>query len=267
MAHISPAVSVVIPAFNASRYIRETLNSVLSQTFADFEIIVVDDCSSDETKAIVMGVSQLDDRVTLICLDENMGAPAGPRNIGVRAAKGRWVAFLDADDIWHPRKLEEQVKLLRCSGGKFCSTASTHFNHTNKVTFPSIVDIQVERISYFQQQLKCRTPASSVLVDTDLIKKHPFNESLTFKAREDLDCWLHCHEEIGFSLKITNPLIGYRISDGQISGNKWTMFRRHLHVLKAYRKMDGSGLGFSAYMFTASHFLLSLYSRYVKRGL
>jgi teichuronic acid biosynthesis glycosyltransferase TuaG len=267
MSKVVPTVSVILPVFNVAEYIRETLNSVIAQTYHNFEIIIIDDCSSDNTRSIVREIREGDARLNLICLEKNMGAPAGPRNIGVAKAKGKWIAFLDADDTWHPRKLEEQLKLLVSSGNRFCSTASIHVKHGSEIVFPSFGDTRSIRVTYFQQQLKFRTPTSSVIADADLIKKYPFNESPEFKAREDLDCWLHCHEEIGHSVKIVQPMMGYRIISDQISANKWTMLTRHIYVLRMYKKMDGSGLGLAAYAFTLSHFLISMYTRFFKKGL
>jgi teichuronic acid biosynthesis glycosyltransferase TuaG len=125
----------------------------------------------------------------------------------------------------------------------------------------------IERIAFLKQLIKFRTPTSSVVANRELLLRHPFNEDLSFKAREDLDCWLHCHEEIGASIKLKHPLMGYRIVAGQISGGKWTMMRRHFHVLRAYRFKSGRSLGPGALLFTFSHFLFAVYYRLLKKSL
>nr|WP_256498773.1 glycosyltransferase family A protein [Chroococcidiopsis sp. CCNUC1] len=103
-----PKVSVIIPAYNAMKYLPATLGSLLSQTFDDFEAIVVNDGSFDETEK---WVSQIEDpRVKLIC-QQNKGL-AGARNTGINQATGEYIAFLDADDLWEPSKLEKQVAVL-----------------------------------------------------------------------------------------------------------------------------------------------------------
>ncbi len=104
-------VSVIIPAYNASRFIRETLHSALSQTYKEIEIVVVDDGSTDDTAEIVTRFSEADGRVRLLS-QQNQGASAA-RNHGISASTGEFIAFLDADDLWHPTKLEKQVKLLQ----------------------------------------------------------------------------------------------------------------------------------------------------------
>lgn len=262
-----PAVSVIIPAYNAQKYIAATLDSVVAQSFRDFEVLVIDDCSTDSTAERVQAYCAQDSRVRLITLPQNRGAPAGPRNIGVREAHGEWVAFLDADDIWHPGKLECQVSALQATGAQFCSTRMVDFQDERELRLAPVSRPAIERIGFLKQLIKFRTPTSSVVVRRELITRHPFNEAMSFKAREDLDCWLHCHEELRWSIKLAHPMVGYRIIPGQISGRKWTMLKRHYHVLRQYRFRSGAALGVGAAVFTASHFLFALYYRLLKRGL
>lgn len=264
----SPQVSIVMPAYNAAAYLEDTLASVFRQTFTDWELLVIDDCSKDDTSALVQRHQQSDARVRLITLTRNMGAPAGPRNIGVRAARGRWIAFLDSDDLWHPDKLQVQLVALERTGAKFCSTQMLDFSSGETPELQAADPDQFEWISYRRQLVKYRTPTSSVVVDRELLLRFPFNEDLSYKAREDLDCWLHCHEVLGRSIKITAPMMGYRIIEGQISGKKWTMFKRHFHVLKRYRRLSQRSFStLEALAYTLSHFFLAFYYRLIKKGL
>ena len=117
----APSVTVLIPAFNAAATIRRALDSVLAQTYGDYEIIVIDDASSDATAEIV--ATQYTDQVRLLRLPRNLGE-SGAMNTGIAVAKGRWIAFLDADDEWLPEKLVRQIAVmesnpnavLACSG-------------------------------------------------------------------------------------------------------------------------------------------------------
>lgn len=263
-----PLVSVIMPAYNAAEYIEATLDSLLAQTFDDWELLVVNDCSTDNTVALVNAYKEKDSRIHLVDLKKNMGAPAGPRNIGVKKALGNWIAFLDADDIWHSEKLTRQMDVLKKTGARFCSTQMTDFSSGEKPILKDAVPDQIEWVSYKKQLIKFRTPTSSVVADRELILKYPFNEDLRYKAREDLDCWLHCHEEIQKSVKIASPMMGYRIIDGQISGNKWSMFKRHLFVLRQYKKLSGKLMPFpEAFLFTVTHFVLAFYYRVAKSEL
>ena len=109
-----PLVSVIVPAYNAARYIRQALESVCTQTYRDIEVIVVDDGSRDETPAIVEEFATSDPRVRLL-LQNNAGVGAA-RNMGLRQAQGVYIAPIDADDIWHPGKLEAQVACMEAHG-------------------------------------------------------------------------------------------------------------------------------------------------------
>ncbi|MGY4830607.1 glycosyltransferase family 2 protein [Sphaerotilaceae bacterium SBD11-9] len=265
MTTLPPTVSVVVPCFNAAAYISRTLESVLAQTYSAFELIVVDDKSTDQTTEIVERYAWQDARVKLIRMPKNAGAPAAPRNAGVTAASGEWVAFLDADDLWHPRKLELQMRALEAQGAQMCSTQMKDFRDERDIVpqeappYPSIL-----RITWRQQLIKYRTPTSSIVVRRELMLLNPFNEDLSYKAREDTDCFIRMHEFMDSSIKIAHPLVYYRQQMNQISGNKWKMVGRHLAMLKKYRCRSGGGLGAMAYVYTLTHFVASIYLRSIR---
>lgn len=104
-------VSIITPTYNCGLYIKETIESVISQTYVNWELLIVDDCSTDNTKAIVTKYLEQDNRIQYHCLDKNSGA-AVARNYALKIATGRWIAFLDSDDLWNPDKLERQVTYM-----------------------------------------------------------------------------------------------------------------------------------------------------------
>jgi teichuronic acid biosynthesis glycosyltransferase TuaG len=261
-------VSVIIPCFNAARFIAETIDSVMAQTYSSFELMVVDDKSTDGSAELVESYTRTDPRVRLIRMPKNAGAPAAPRNFGVIAARGEWVAFLDADDLWHPRKLELQMQALNAHSALMCSTQMKDFRDGERIVFePSPVPLPIGRVTMLQQLLKYRTPTSSIVASREFMLRHPFNEDPSYKAREDTDCFIRVHEDIPFSIKIIHPLVFYRQQAGQISGNKWKMVGRHLAMLKKYRLKSGKGLGAMVYIYTFTHFLASVYLRLIRRML
>lgn len=263
----SGLVSIVMPAYNAADYISATLDSVIAQTYIDWELIIVDDCSSDDTVSVVQSYIEQDSRIELIKLSSNCGAPAHPRNVGVRAANGKWVALLDSDDIWHPSKLQLQMEALANTGASFCSTQLINFKHTSEICFGDRVDTKIQKVSFKDQLIKFRTPTSSVVLKRDLLLKFPFNEDLKYKAREDMLCWLQVLEYLGGSIKIQHPLLYYRIVDGQISGNKLPMAKRTLLVLNDFQFSCGKKLGLSKYLYFFTHMALSFYLRVIKKTL
>jgi glycosyltransferase involved in cell wall biosynthesis len=114
--YVAGLISCIVPVFNGERYIRETLDSILGQTYSPVEVIVADDGSTDNTRAVVAGFGP---RVT--CLHQANAGPAAARNLGLAAARGEFVAFLDSDDLWHAEKLERQIALFReCPELDYC---------------------------------------------------------------------------------------------------------------------------------------------------
>lgn len=105
-------VSIITPCYNAEKFISETIESVMSQTYTEWEMIIVDDCSTDNSANIVKQYQSNDNRIKYFCTEKPSGSPTLPRNIGIQNAKGRYIAFLDADDIFMPTKLENQVKIF-----------------------------------------------------------------------------------------------------------------------------------------------------------
>ncbi|MEG1820941.1 MAG: glycosyltransferase family 2 protein, partial [Malacoplasma sp.] len=106
---MSIIVSIIMPSFNSEATIERSIKSVLSQTFNNWELIIIDDCSTDSSHEVIQHYVDQDIRIKLICLEENSGAAAA-RNTGIEHAKGQFIAFLDSDDYWHPEKLEKQLK-------------------------------------------------------------------------------------------------------------------------------------------------------------
>src|SRR5512143_290483 len=205
-----PLVSVVIPWYNAARFSEGTLRSVLAQTHRELEVIVVDDASTDDSAALVERVAGSDPRVKLLRRTRNAGTPGAPRNEGVAAARGEWIAFLDADDLWHPRKLELQLRALREHGAQMCSTSMVDFRDEAEIRQTEVTNPPVQRVDLGMQLRKYRTPTSSIVAHRDLMRRLPFNEQMRYKAREDTDCFIRAHEEVPYSIKLMHPLVFYR---------------------------------------------------------
>jgi len=115
-------VSIITPAYNSEKTIGEAIQSVLNQTYQNWEMIIINDCSRDQTLQIVITYSLKDNRITVIDLERNNGV-ANARNIGIKKAKGRYIAFLDSDDLWSPQKLSKQVDFMKEKKCYFSYTA------------------------------------------------------------------------------------------------------------------------------------------------
>lgn len=123
-------VSIIVPNYNCEKFIEETVNSVINQTYGNWELLIVDDCSTDNSVEIIRKFCALDERIKLFVNEKNSGAAAS-RNRAMREATGKWIAFLDSDDLWLPEKLERQLAFMTENGYKFSYTAYEHIDENS----------------------------------------------------------------------------------------------------------------------------------------
>lgn len=228
-----PFISVVIPAYNAESFIGETLESVRVQTFSDYEVIVVDDGSTDRTAEIASGY----DGVTVI--GQSNRGEAGARNTGIRAARGKYVAFLDADDIWLPSKLEKQASHL-------VAHPPTAWTYTDALVFDSATRRTICRIGArirlheggILRPLLLRSfipSATPVVMRSALIDAGFFDEARERRIGEDWSMWLRIAERHAIKL-IDEPLAMIRMHS--------TNMTRLVDPFEAYRSkraiLDGA---------------------------
>ena len=211
-------VSVVMPLYNAANTIRESINSVLRQTHSDFELIVVDDCSTDDGSKIVEDMARIDTRIKLIQLDRNGGAGVA-RNTAIEAADGKYIAFLDADDQWREDKLEIQLKAFKenqtalvCSG---YVVVDQNYNKTG-IRRPK------EWITYDDLLKSNLIGCLTAIYDTDRVGKMYMP---TIRKRQDYALWLNIVRTAGPAYCIHRELSQYYIQPNSISSNKLEMLR------------------------------------------
>jgi len=207
---ILPEVSVIIPTFNRASTIKRAVDSVLFQSFRDFELIVVDDGSTDETQALL---SDFSDKIKILKTD-NRGVSAA-RNLGAQAASGRSIAFLDSDDEWMPAKLEKQLKLMKNSRFRICQTEERWIRNGKFVNKPA--RYKKHEGDIFSHCLKlCAVTPSSVLLEKSLFFEYGgFDESLP--VCEDYDLWLRMSPDQPFGLVDEELIIKYGGHGDQLS--------------------------------------------------
>lgn len=217
-------VSVIIPSYNSEKYIGATLASVCAQTYPDFEVLVMNDCSQDRTAEIVEKYAQEDSRVHLINLPGNIGV-SHARNQGVSMASGEWIAFLDSDDMWTKDKLEKQLKLqerLRAKKSaiedpQFLFTGSS-FIDENGDPLASVLHVP-EHVDFSELLKQNIISCSSVLIRRSLMLKYPMPCSDQF--HEDFATWLTIlKNENMVAYGLDEPLLIYRVTRSSRSGNK-----------------------------------------------
>ena len=176
-------VSVVTPTYNSSNFIVDTIKSVISQTYTDWELIIVDDCSLDDTLEIVQSYIVKDSRIQLIQLPQNSGASVA-RNAAIKASKGRYISFLDSDDLWLPDKLEKQLAFMRSNYFAFTYTAYDKIN----VDSQKFGEIGIpDKVSYNDLLKVCSIGCLTVIYDTKYFGK-VYMPSI--RKRQDLGLWL-----------------------------------------------------------------------------
>lgn len=240
-------VSVIITTYNSSNTISDTIKSVLTQTYKNIEVIVVDDCSLDNTITTVEKLNQKN--IKIIKLDKNSGGPAYPRNIGIDNAKGFYIAFLDSDDLWHPRKIELQVSLHQVKGIQFSSYEKLNFTDdvpSNKTE----VKMNLNSYSFNELVMKNKIVTSGTLINTRVLKKYNFNTKEKFVAVEDFLLWLTILKNEKINAYIINEkLVYYRIHNANISKNKIKMIKKFYHVNRYFNPVYKSFLNTTIYIF------------------
>jgi glycosyltransferase involved in cell wall biosynthesis len=214
----TPLVSVIIPAYNAARYIEDTLASVIAQTIQDIEIIVVNDGSTDKTKEILDRIASADIRINPI--HKSNSGVSDTRNIGMKQAKGQYLAFLDADDIWQPNKLEIQINALKIHGSNWCITDCDTMDE-----FGNILNNNISKMpkckSHFEELLTWNTE-SFVGVMSSLVIDRAFSDGIRFNAAisspADRDFVIHLARKSNV-LYIPESLWQYRILTNSMSRN------------------------------------------------
>lgn len=263
---MQPQVSIVIPTYNSAAFIADTLESVLRQTIDSWEVIVADDCSTDTTCAIVEEFASKDARIRLIQLPQNSGRPAVPRNIAIRESRGKYIALLDSDDLWHPQKLEIQIAAMQKTNVPFSSTRIKRFSNIlelNDISHEKFDGsaIDITTLSHDRLLRKNTICNSSVIVKRELIIEAPFNEDIRYKAIEDYHCWLILHQRYGLSsIVLEAPLTFYRLVESSISRSKLFMLQRNIIMYSEY-SVRGKKLGLKRFFYLATYVYYSLMRR------
>ena len=210
---MSDLVSIIMPSYNTGHFIKETIESVLVQSYFNWELIIVDDCSTDNTDEIV-NQFLVDERIHYIKSDTNSGA-AVSRNRALREAKGRWIAFLDSDDLWEPQKLEKQIAFMQSNG--------YHFSYTNYIEIDekSVPNGKFitgpRRITKHGMYNYCWMGCLTVMYAADVVGLIQITD---IKKNNDYAMWLKVCKKAECYL-LDETLAKYRKRDGSISNNSY----------------------------------------------
>jgi teichuronic acid biosynthesis glycosyltransferase TuaG len=236
---IEGLVSIVTPAYNAERFLPETIESVRQQTYRDWELNIVDDCSVDGTRETVERYAMRDGRIRLLPLARNSG-PAMARQAAVEAARGRYVAFLDSDDLWMPAKLERQLEFMSRHGAGLSFTAFRRISNDG-MRVGRLIPVP-ERLTYGQLLGHTAIATSTALIDRGVTG--PFRMVTTYY--DDFALWLEITRRGFAAFGLREDLMRYRVLGGSVSRNKARSARM---VWRIYRETEGLGWIRSAWCF------------------
>lgn len=226
-------VSIITPLYNAEKFIQETAESIFAQSYPHWEWIVVNDCSSDASSEIIEKYATLDPRIKLIKNEKNLKT-AQTRNRGIAQAKGKYIAFIDSDDIWHPEKLSKQIEFMKRTGSSFSYHAYRKFrgsvdNTGNLITVP-------DELSYTDLLKSNQIACLSAVYDAETIGKFDMPDG--YKAREDYLCWLNILKTIPAAHGINECLGYYRVLPNSYSSNKLEVAKLQWRVYREVEKLN-----------------------------
>ena len=226
-----PLVSVIMPAYNAGKYIEEAIRSVIAQTVTDWELLVIDDCSTDETCAIVAKLAEQDERIRLFRNEENRGV-ARTRNRGLDLCRGQYVALLDRDDLWLPEKLAKQLQQLRDTGAElgYCSYAMIDKNGCS-----IRADYLVPEAATYEWILRENVIGCSTAIMTQHVAKR--NKFSTDFYHEDYVMWLSLLKEGIRACGCQEVLAKYRVTSDSRSGDKLRSAKNRWKILRVYLEL------------------------------
>lgn len=235
-----PLVSIITPVYNAERFLSDTIKSVQNQTYKNWEILLIDDCSKDNSAQIIKEFQKYDNRIKYIKLKKNSGASVS-RNEGIRNAKGRFIAFVDSDDVWKPEKLEIQIKYMLKENLGFTFTSYRYMKENGELT--NKIAKAPSKINYNGLLKNTIIGCSTVVIDREIVD---YFEMPLVRRGQDTATWLQILRKEKYAYGIEQDLVNYRLVGESLSSNKIIALKR---TWNTYRNVEKLGLLKSSYVF------------------
>ena len=232
-------VSIIVPMYNAEKFIGKTIESVLAQTYQNWEMLIMNDVSTDNSLAIVSLYAKKDERIKIVNTEKNVGVVKG-RNFLIDLASGKYIAFLDADDYWHNEKLEKQIKFMKEKNASISCTEYTRVKENEEKINDVIIK---EEISYNDMLKNNYLGCLTVIYDAKKIGKRYFKE---LEKNEDYVLWLEIVKDVNTIYGLKENLAYYRVLDNSRSSNKVKTAKVRWEI---YRKIEKLSLLKSVYYF------------------
>lgn len=225
-------VSVIMPTYNCGKFIAESIDSVLKQTVKDWELVIVDDCSTDNTVEVLKPYLAAHVNIRYHCLEKN-GGPAAARTEAIRMAKGRYLAFLDSDDLWAPDKLEKQIAFMEKNGAAFSCTAYEEMDEAGNSL--RVVSTPPKKTDY-RKMLRLSNPIGNltVMYDQEKLGKYAVPP---IRKRNDFALWLQILKDEQYCWGMPEVLGRYRIRANSVSSNKASQVKYHWQLYHEIEKL------------------------------
>jgi glycosyltransferase involved in cell wall biosynthesis len=228
----TPLVSIITPTYNSEKFIRATILSLLSQTYTNWEMIIVDDCSTDATEEIIQEFIKEDYRISFYQLQKNSG-PGIARNQAVDLAKGRYIAFLDSDDLWKPEKLQKQIEFLTLNNLPFTFSFYECIDEDGK---PLNIKIEAPLKLHYFQLFFCNFVGNLTgIYDSNYFGKIPIS---SIRKRQDWMVWLTVLKKIKTAQPFPESLAFYRVRKDSISSSKWKLIQHNFTVYRQFHQFN-----------------------------
>ena len=257
-----PLVSIITPSFNSAKFIAETIQSMQNQTYQQWEMIIVDDCSSDETVSIIQEIANKDSRIQLIKLEKNSGTGVA-RSTALEKATGKFIAFLDADDLWKPEKLDKQLDFMKANNLPF---TFSFYDCINEAGVPLNRRIEAPLHLSYQQLFFCNYVGNLTgIYDANYFGKIPVS---SIRKRQDWMMWLTILKKIQFAQPVPESLAFYRIRENSISASKLDLVKHNFLVYRTHHRLNliGATLCMIGFLFTQL-ILKPRYSKTIKASI
>lgn len=233
-------VDIIMPVHNGEEYIEEAINSIKQQTYKNWRLIIIDDASTDNTiNVIENNINDIKNKVLLIKSNNNIGS-AEARNLGIRKSNNRYIAFLDADDIWYKDKLRKQIEFMRKNNYSFTYTLFTYLKKQKKKE----VKVFPKSLNYKQALGNTFILTSTVIIDTKYVSKEKIFMKNVFN--EDTATWWQILKSGNIAYGLKENLTLYRIRKNSLSSNKFKNLKRNWNL---YRKVENLSVLKSSYYF------------------
>lgn len=249
---LNQLVSIIMPAFNSEKFISKSIQSILNQTYTNWELIIIDDASTDNTYSIIKSYSSNNPKIKVVKNQKNLG-PAVSRNLGIDISQGEWIAFCDSDDLWNSEKLEKQMSLIEKYNYDFVFSGYNIINEEGKIISKFIP----QKSSYTLHDIlkHCDIGILTAIYNKNIFKKCRF---IHYEKAEDYTLWIQMLKIKNHAYAIQDVLASYRIRKSSRSSNKILVA---IQIWKIYREVVKLNIFYSSY------YMMNFFLYFIKKFL